>query len=363
MKQLTCEMCGSTNIIKQNGVYVCQDCGTKYSVEEARKMMVEGTVKIDNTDKLNNLYKIARQARDSDDSENAARYYDMIMQEDPDSWEATFYNTYYRAMQTNIINIPSAAQSVSNCLEVVFGLIKRCENDEALQEADVTEVVTRVYIIGSMLEAAARDWFNNSFNRVWKQYDDSVKDVYGYYSDYSKCVSEISTMLFQLGDTIMKYFPDDESLKELAISSWKEGMQYSVNQSMIITEKKGKKKFNAILDKHYGIKIRQYEPDYVLPLPEYAGFPKAWTDYLDNQEALDNIMHADEGSNDPLTSEINKGTTNNTTQASSYNNNSYNTIPTNSNTNNNGDEALGCGCLVVLLVFFFMFIGGCDAFI
>ena len=38
MKQLTCEMCGSTDLLKQDGVFVCQTCGTKYSVEEAKKM-------------------------------------------------------------------------------------------------------------------------------------------------------------------------------------------------------------------------------------------------------------------------------------------------------------------------------------
>lgn len=46
MKTLTCEMCGSTNLMKQDGVFVCQSCGTKYSVEEAKKMMIEGTVTV-----------------------------------------------------------------------------------------------------------------------------------------------------------------------------------------------------------------------------------------------------------------------------------------------------------------------------
>ena len=49
MKALTCEMCGSTNLIKEDGVFVCQSCGTKYSVEEAKKMMIEGTVSITGT--------------------------------------------------------------------------------------------------------------------------------------------------------------------------------------------------------------------------------------------------------------------------------------------------------------------------
>ena len=49
MKQLTCEMCGSTDLLKQEGVFVCQTCGTKYSVEEAKKMMIEGTVQVEGT--------------------------------------------------------------------------------------------------------------------------------------------------------------------------------------------------------------------------------------------------------------------------------------------------------------------------
>lgn len=49
MKQLTCEMCGGTDLIKQDGVFVCQSCGCKYSIEEAKKMMVEGTVEVAGT--------------------------------------------------------------------------------------------------------------------------------------------------------------------------------------------------------------------------------------------------------------------------------------------------------------------------
>ena len=84
MNELVCEMCGSNDIVKQDGLYVCQSCGTKYSVEEARKMMsgetveVEGTVKIDSSTELANLYEIARRAKDSDNSENAINYYDKI---------------------------------------------------------------------------------------------------------------------------------------------------------------------------------------------------------------------------------------------------------------------------------------------
>ena len=80
MKQLTCEMCGSTDLIKQDGVFVCETCGTKYSVEEAKKMMVEGTVevagtvKIDDSAKIANYYTIAESACDAGNRKEAENY-------------------------------------------------------------------------------------------------------------------------------------------------------------------------------------------------------------------------------------------------------------------------------------------------
>ena len=56
MKKLVCELCGSTNLIKENGLFVCQSCGTQYSVEEARKMMIEGTVNVQGASAQQNLY-------------------------------------------------------------------------------------------------------------------------------------------------------------------------------------------------------------------------------------------------------------------------------------------------------------------
>jgi len=41
MKQIVCEMCGGKDLVKQNSVFVCQNCQAKYSVEEAKKMLIE----------------------------------------------------------------------------------------------------------------------------------------------------------------------------------------------------------------------------------------------------------------------------------------------------------------------------------
>lgn len=41
MKKLVCEVCGGMNVKKQNGVFVCADCGIEYSLDEVKKLFVE----------------------------------------------------------------------------------------------------------------------------------------------------------------------------------------------------------------------------------------------------------------------------------------------------------------------------------
>jgi hypothetical protein len=55
-------MCGGTDVIKQDGVFVCQSCGVKYSLEDAKKMMVEVTGKIETGPGVENLLEAAKQA-------------------------------------------------------------------------------------------------------------------------------------------------------------------------------------------------------------------------------------------------------------------------------------------------------------
>jgi len=59
MNRITCEVCGSNDLIKQDSVFLCQVCGCKYSLEEAKKLIVEITnpvqiLGVDNADTLYN---------------------------------------------------------------------------------------------------------------------------------------------------------------------------------------------------------------------------------------------------------------------------------------------------------------------
>jgi len=48
MKTLKCELCGSNEFVKQEGMYQCQDCRTKLTVDEAKKMIIDDSPKADN---------------------------------------------------------------------------------------------------------------------------------------------------------------------------------------------------------------------------------------------------------------------------------------------------------------------------
>ena len=98
MQKLTCEMCGGNDIIKENGLYVCQHCGTKYTVKEAKQLFNSGTVQIDNTQEIENLYQLARRSIDEEDYKNAVKYYEKILIMQPDKWEPVYYCAFCEAL-------------------------------------------------------------------------------------------------------------------------------------------------------------------------------------------------------------------------------------------------------------------------
>ena len=97
MKAIVCEMCGSQDLVKQDGMYVCQSCGTKYSTEEAKNLMVDvsgSTVKIDNSAFVKKYLENARRAKQKEDWKEAEKYYNMVEQNEPTNIEAIFYSTF-----------------------------------------------------------------------------------------------------------------------------------------------------------------------------------------------------------------------------------------------------------------------------
>lgn len=88
MKAIKCELCGSTEVIKEDGLYRCKYCNTKYTVAEATKLLSE--VQIDRRDEYNNYLILARRAKQENNVKEAKKYFDMVRAIEPNNWEAVF---------------------------------------------------------------------------------------------------------------------------------------------------------------------------------------------------------------------------------------------------------------------------------
>ena len=141
LRQMKCDMCGGTDLVKQEGLFVCQHCGAKYSVEEARKMMMEGdgdlvvsgTIKINNDDHLENLYTLARREMRLKNYVESLKYYDMILLEDPKNWEPVFAISFIKTGQFEHRweDIAEELENFNKIVDEAVVLLVNSDKDEA----------------------------------------------------------------------------------------------------------------------------------------------------------------------------------------------------------------------------------------
>lgn len=256
MKQLTCEMCGGTDLIKQEGVFVCQNCGTKYSVEEAKKMMVEGTVevqgtvKVDVSDKLNNLYLLARRAKDDNNSELASKYYEEIMIENPNDPEAVFYFNYYKAANTNLRNMENSLITLTNSLSGIFQLIDKSDKTDDEKWSIAEEIIAH---IDTLCESFV--FWAKSHYREFSELDGSISEL----DHRTVAIAELQKMM---ADLLEKHIA---SKSQKAVSSYLKS--YVKNYLLLDTVDRGY--VNITLEFHSKKliaaeeRIKAIEPEYV----------------------------------------------------------------------------------------------------
>ena len=136
MKQLKCEMCGGTDLIKEDGVFVCQACGVKYSVEEAKRMMVEFdgpvNVVVNKEKQTANALKLADDNFDSANYEQAQKYYTMVLEEDYNNAYATYMVGLCSAYRSTLAHLNAQAlnQAMINAKKVL------CSQNATAEEID-----------------------------------------------------------------------------------------------------------------------------------------------------------------------------------------------------------------------------------
>ena len=141
---LSCELCGNTQFLKQDGVFVCQGCGTKYTLEEARKLMgnapsvttttvatVEGNqVKSPNESAIEKYLTLAQNAYHIKNFSESLSYANKILELDPTHSRAWFLKGSSLCWTTNtqqgitIEMINCFAQAENNISEADKGALK-----------------------------------------------------------------------------------------------------------------------------------------------------------------------------------------------------------------------------------------------
>ena len=241
-----CPNCGeSIQIESERKIIFCSYCGNKVQIEENSQ---ENKI-TDSSIELSNLYQNARRAKDAKDNKSALKYYDMILAKDPNSWEAVFFASYYRAVNCKISDIQSVAQSICNYEETVLDLI----NSSVVKEKQ-KDVFLDVYVRLSSLSTML---FNAS-----KSYLDSIKGIQAqasYINEFIFNTASLADIMYVFGNLIIAKFGENYGF--LAALSWKDGINIHKECVKFLEKKEGAIK----LIENYVLKIQKYDSKYKKP--------------------------------------------------------------------------------------------------
>jgi hypothetical protein len=152
MKKIICELCDCMEFSKIDGMFVCHECGTKYSLEEAKSMMreVEGAepaiatsvaapvsapVVNQNQKQVENLYVLASTAYDASNNQECEMYCNRIIEMDVSFYKAWFLKgkAVGWSSKLNEMRIEECAHSFGKALELAPQEEKERLKEEALQ--------------------------------------------------------------------------------------------------------------------------------------------------------------------------------------------------------------------------------------
>ena len=264
--ELTCPKCGERiqfDTDKQKGEVFCPYCGNKMTAIEAMQIVVNETQKMIDEMKekkistsnveneLDNLYTLARRAKDTNNLKNAQKYYDMILTKDPNNWEPNFYSVYYQAMSCKLGEIVSAASNLKEIVPIVGEMIATKYDDINTDlENIVSEVTQKLVDITKMFHDASFQHFRECMNT-------SVN----YAPEYVEiCVQCTKTMYFWA--SVIEAYWGAKYGKYIALA-YSTGIEYHKNfATKLLTQNDYIKEKQLILDK-VAI-VQKYNPDYKL---------------------------------------------------------------------------------------------------
>lgn len=247
MQKIVCELCGSNDVVKQDGVYVCQHCGTKYTAEEAKKLI--GTIKIDKQEETNNLLVLARRAREQGNADNAEKYYGLLAQNDPNNWEASFFQVYYQCLNSNLMNLSYAEQNLATAAASTIELLSK-SNDSNKAE-NVATIINY-----------STDYAFNATIFAKKHYDE-FREVKGNDKEYIDRATSAYAIMMMIERTIKSCMPEDKNnLKAVQLQA----VRFINTYPVVFNNEFKTKEFTRL-----NAEIKQQDPSYNAPTTVPSG--------------------------------------------------------------------------------------------
>lgn len=180
MKAIVCEMCNDNDVVKQDGLYICQNCGTKYTTEDAKKLMVDisgSSVKVDETEKVERYRKLAREARGMGNIQKAGEYYNQLVVLCPDDWEAVFFSVYCTSASCVLAQLCVAASNVGNATKLAAVKIKDIPVGERGDAGN--QIAKHVLLLSEAFIKTATDHYNkfSNVNGAWGELNNRKQAV------------------------------------------------------------------------------------------------------------------------------------------------------------------------------------------
>ena len=223
MKQLVCEMCGSTDIVKQDGLFVCQTCGCKYSVEEAKKMMIDGvvevtgTVKVDNSDRIEKILINAKRAFDDRKFSEAQNLYGQILNEDPENATAIMYQGLSLGWQGNTVRyyMDKTGAAVERAVDIAHKQMSDGEEFAGFAK----EALVNILNLGQALNNLCMQNIHRAIQNSRSAIERHGKRT-SLYSSYSEWLQESNNIQNRMNTEVDKQFAIMDTTYMIVLSSY-----------------------------------------------------------------------------------------------------------------------------------------------
>lgn len=192
----------------------------------------------------NKYLKLARRAREENNTEDAKKYYDMVRTENPDNTEARFFYSYYRLWDGTK---GEAYGKFIDFLNVVIPVVKSVAGSDASDEEKeklVEDMYSSVQGLTMSVRSIQIDLFNAGKDQIYNKQKNS-------------CEKNGTEMLYKFGDALETNFAGNTKILAVAVNAWKKAVSQQQQFPYCGLDK--------TLPEKYLPKIQKVDPSFTLP--------------------------------------------------------------------------------------------------